>query len=40
MQPGQKDSAYYFEKIHTDSAWEIMIDDRPDNFIKIVKFEK
>lgn len=40
MPSNQKDSAYYFQKLHNNNVWEIIIDKRPDNFIKIVKFEK
>lgn len=34
-----KDSEYYFENLDTNYVWQILIDNRPDNFIKVVKFE-
>ncbi|HPN96136.1 MAG TPA: phospholipid carrier-dependent glycosyltransferase [Candidatus Moranbacteria bacterium] len=34
-----KDSGYYFEKMKTDYEWALFIDGRPDNFVKIIKFE-
>lgn len=36
----KKDSGYYFAKLKSDYSWQILIDNRPDNFIKIIKFEK
>lgn len=35
-----KKSEYYFENLDKNYIWQILIDNRPDNFIKIVKFEK
>lgn len=34
-----KDSEYYFKNLDKNYVWQILIDNRPDNFIKIVKFE-
>lgn len=34
-----KDTAYYFTKLDHDYVWGIDINNRPDNFIKIIKFE-
>ncbi|EKE25805.1 MAG: hypothetical protein ACD_5C00031G0006 [uncultured bacterium] len=36
----QKDSDYYFDKLNKDFVWQLLIDNRPDNYIKIIKFEK
>ncbi|EKE11937.1 MAG: hypothetical protein ACD_14C00064G0002 [uncultured bacterium] len=36
----EKDSDYYFEKLKDNHEWQLLIDNRPDNFIKIIKFEK
>jgi hypothetical protein len=36
----EKNSDYYFEKLKNDYVWQILIDGRPDNFIKIIEFEK
>lgn len=38
-QPG-KDSDYYFAKLENGFIWELLINDRPENFIKIIPFEK
>ena len=35
-----KDSTYYFDNLHTKSIWDIHINDRPDNYITIIPFEK
>lgn len=35
-----KDSDYYFNKLEKESVWDLQINDRPDNFIKIIQFEK
>lgn len=35
----EKDSAFYFEKIKNNYEWALFIDNRQENFIKIVKFE-
>lgn len=34
-----KDSEDYFKNLDKNYVWQILIDNRPDNFIKIVKFE-
>lgn len=34
-----KNSSYYYENLKTNYEWSIFLDDRPENFIKIVKFE-
>ena len=34
------DKGNYFEKLKDNYEWQIIINNRPDNFIKIVKFEK
>ncbi|EKD58402.1 MAG: hypothetical protein ACD_56C00136G0002 [uncultured bacterium] len=36
----EKDSDYYFKKLKTDFEWQLLIDDREDNYVKILKFEK
>lgn len=36
----KKDSDYYFAKLKSDYDWQLLIDNRPDNYIKIIKFEK
>ena len=36
----EKDSSYYFKKLKNDYIWQILINDRPNNFIKIIEFEK
>lgn len=36
----EKNSDYYFEKLKNDYVWQILINGRPDNFIKIIEFEK
>lgn len=38
--PLEKNSDYYFEKLKSNYEWQILINGRPDNFIKIIKFEK
>ena len=35
-----KDSQYYFKNLDKNYVWQLLIDNRPGNFIKIVKFEK
>ncbi len=39
-QKPEKDSDYYFEKLKKDFAWQLLINNREDNYIKIIKFEK
>lgn len=34
-----KNGDYYFDNLDKNYLWQILIDNRPDNFIKIVKFE-
>ena len=34
-----KDFDYYLKKLDNNYTWQLSIDNRPDNFIKIVKFE-
>lgn len=36
----EKDSDYYFEKLRSNFQWQLLIDNRPDNYIKIIKFER
>lgn len=36
----QKNAQFYFKKMETDSVWQILLNNREDNFVKIVKFEK
>ena len=36
----EKDSDYYFKKLEDSFVWHLFIRDRPDNFIKILPFEK
>lgn len=36
----QKDSDHYFNKLNEDFVWQLLIDNRSDNYIKIIKFEK
>jgi len=36
----EKDSEYYFEKLKSAFEWQLLIDGREDNYIKILKFEK
>jgi hypothetical protein len=36
----EKSPDYYFEKLQNDYAWKLEIDNRPKNYVKIVKFEK
>ncbi|MEF3691477.1 MAG: glycosyltransferase family 39 protein, partial [Candidatus Moraniibacteriota bacterium] len=36
----KKNSEYYFKNLDHNYVWQILIDSRPDNFIKIIKFEK
>lgn len=35
----EKDSNYYLKKIKNDYEWSLFINGRPENFVKIVKFE-
>jgi len=35
-----KDFNYYLKKMENNYTWQLSIDNRPDNFIKIVEFEK
>ncbi len=35
----EKDSAYYFEKMQTQWSWAVFINNRPENFVKILKYE-
>ena len=35
-----KEGEYYFKNLDKNYVWQILIDNRPENFIKIVKFEK
>jgi len=35
----QKDAQYYFKNLDTNYVWQIIINNRKDNFVKIVKFE-
>lgn len=35
-----KDSDYYFEKLKNEHVWQLLLDNRPDNYIKIVQFEE
>ncbi len=36
----ERDTAYYVEKVQKDPEWQLLINDRPDNFVNIVRFEK
>lgn len=36
----EKNTHYYLKKLETDPIWELWLNDRPDNFIKIIRFEK
>ena len=36
----EKNSDYYFEKLKNNYEWQIIINNRSDNFVKILKFEK
>jgi hypothetical protein len=35
----EKNSEYYFKNLDNNYIWQILVDNRPENFIKIVKFE-
>lgn len=35
----KKDGAYYFKNLDTNYIWQIIINNRPDNYIKVIKFE-
>lgn len=35
----QKDGEFYFNNLDTDYDWKIIINNRPENYIKVVKFE-
>lgn len=36
----EKDSDYYFRKLEESPLWQLSLNDRPGNFIKIISFEK
>ena len=36
----EKDSDYYFDKLENGAVWELFINNRKENFIKIIPFEK
>lgn len=36
----KRDTAYYIERIQAKPDWQLLINDRPDNFVNIVRFEK
>ncbi|MGW8185508.1 MAG: ArnT family glycosyltransferase [Candidatus Moraniibacteriota bacterium] len=35
----KKDGEYYFKNLDTNYIWQILINNRPDNYIKVIKFE-
>ncbi len=35
----QRDSDFYFQQLEKNAAWELLIDNRPSNFIKIIPFQ-
>lgn len=35
-----RDSDYYFDRLQSKSVWSLSINDRPENFISIIPFEK
>ncbi len=36
----KKDSDYYFNNLKKLSVWELLIDNREDNFIRVIKYER
>ncbi len=36
----KKDSDYYFKKLHSAPTWQLLINNRPDNYISIMQYEK
>jgi len=36
----EKDSQYYHQKLKNDYDWAIFINERPENYIKVLKYEK
>lgn len=36
----KRDTAYYVDKVQNNPDWQLLINDRPGNFVNIVRFEK